>query len=233
MARKGAFKNDDLDDIDDLLPVSPPPVPTAALPKPPAASAIVPVHDLPINGNAAVDVAPAAPKSPRKSAAKGTTTETAAKRTRTTPARARAAQTIAEAHVGARVAEALRQLTHGEKQRRGRGRSYGEVVLDAIEQFETELRQHFRDQADAKPAGRLFSRVDQARPRRRRHTEPPVKIPLAGIIAPDIELLDNLVVEWQAGSRSALVDEALKLYLAEDIARLGGADGSADEADES
>lgn len=220
MARKGAFKEDDLGDIDDLLP-PPPPAPVAAVAQPPSVAADLSLHEPTVDEPA--QPLPAPPKAPRKAAAPKSAaagTDTSAKRTRTTPARARAVQTIAEAHVAARVAEALRHLTHSEKQQRGKGRSYGEVVLDAIEEHETELRQHFQELVNAKPSGRLFSRVDQTRPRRRRHTEPPVKIPLAYIIAPDIQLLDNLVDEWQAGSRSALVDEALKRYLAEEIAAL-------------
>ncbi|MFE2960989.1 hypothetical protein [Nocardia tengchongensis] len=226
MARRGAFKDDDLDDIDDLLPPSPP-APVVAVPVPQVANQDTAVTPQPRAG----DVPAGATKTPRKASSPKVGAEAPAKRARTAPVRARAAQSIAEAHVGARVAQALRQLTHGEKQQRGRGRSYGEVVLDAIEQFETELRQHFEQQAGAVPAGRLFRRVDQTRPRRRRHTEPPVKIPLAGIIAPDVELLDNLVIEWQAGSRSALVEEALKLYLAQEIAQLSDEE-SDDEAEE-
>ncbi|MEC3920368.1 hypothetical protein [Nocardia sp. CDC160] len=218
MARKGAFKQDDLDDIDDLLPPSPPALASPSAPPQPAVAAAQPIQQPPT----AAEPVPPAPKAPRRSTPKtvAATTDTPGKRTRATASRPRAVQSIAEAHVAARVAEALRHLTHSEKQQRGKGRSYGEVVLDAIEEFETELRQHFQELANAKPSGRLFRRVDQTRPRRRRHTEPPVKIPLAGIIAPDIELLDNLVVEWQAGSRSALVDEALQLYLADLITEM-------------
>lgn len=215
MARRGAFKDNDLDDIDDLLPPSPPPV--VAVPAVRVADQNPQVIPQPQTSGAIPAVAA---KAPRKTSAPKAATETPVKRARSAAVRTRAAQSIAEAHVSARIAQALRQLTHGEKQQRGKGRSYGEVVLDAIEKFETELRQHFQQQAGAAPAGRLFRRVDQTRPKRRRHTEPPVKIPLAGIIAPDIELLDNLVIEWQAGSRSALVEEALKLYLAQEIAQL-------------
>ncbi|MFE3001815.1 hypothetical protein ACFXG4_43410 [Nocardia sp. NPDC059246] len=235
MARKGAFTADDLDDIDELLQPSPPPAAAATIPKPPSAATITaPAYELPANGHSSNGPAPAAPKSARKAAAPKTTSsgDAGTKRPRTAPARTKAAQTIAEAHVTARVAEALRQLTHSEKQQRGKGRSYGEVVLDAIEEYETELRTHFQEQANAQPTGRLFRRVDQTRPRRRRHTEPPVKIPLAGIIAPDIELLDNLVIEWQAGSRSALVDEALKRYLAEEIAEAADEDDTVESAGE-
>ncbi|WP_280422811.1 hypothetical protein [Nocardia carnea] len=119
------------------------------------------------------------------------------------------------------MAEALRNLTHTEKQRRGEGRSYGAVVLDAIEKHQAELKKHFEANV-AKPASGLFSRVEAGPQKRRRHTTPPVKIPLAGIIPSDIEALDALANEWQAGNRSALVDKALQLYLARDINRLLG-----------
>lgn len=223
MSRKGAFKADDLDDIDDLLP-----------PPPPAPLAAAPVTTLPVPEPVQLDpvATPSAPvvKPARKAAAKTAATEPAAKRPRQAAVRARSGQSTPEAHVAAVVAEALRQVTHSEKQQRGRGRSYGEVVLDAIEQFETELREHFTTAAAAKPKGRLFQRVDNSRPRRRRHAEPPVKIPLAGIIATDVESLDALAEEWQAGSRSALVDQALKFYLADEIADLAG---ESDEDDDS
>ncbi|GAB2452274.1 hypothetical protein [Nocardia tengchongensis] len=223
MARKGAFRDNDLDDIDDLLPpvppaetvVAPPPVPSIELSDPP--------HGSPHRPNPA-------PK-PRKAAPRATAgPPEATKRPRATQTRAKTGQGTAEAHVASVVAEALRKRTHGEKERRGKGRSYGEVVLDAIETFEQDIQQHFAAQANPKPTGRLFKRVDHSRPRRRRHEEPPVKIPLAGIIPADIEMLDSLAVEWQAGSRSALVDYALKLYLSDDIARLEGQSDPDDEA---
>lgn len=226
MARKGAFNDDDLNDIDDLLPPSRPVAvaPVAQLPVPPA------VTDVPV-ADAAVDSIAAPAKSAKKPTAKVAAEAAPAKRARPATAR-RAGQSVPEAHVASVVAEALRQLTHSEKTQRGEGRSYGEVVLDAIEQYESELRSHFSTTANAKPAGRLFKRVDSSRPRRRRHAEPPVKIPLSGIIAADMEAIDELVVTWEVGSRSALVDQALKFYLAEDIARLTGETEEADALDE-
>ncbi|WP_051158155.1 hypothetical protein [Nocardia carnea] len=119
------------------------------------------------------------------------------------------------------VAEALRNLTHAEKQRRGEGRSYGAVVLDAIEEHQAELKKYFEANV-AKPTSGLFSRVEAGPQKRRRHTTPPVKIPLAGIIPSDIDALDTLANEWQAGNRSALVDKALQLYLAREINQLLG-----------
>lgn len=218
MARKGAFTEDALGDIDDLLPPAPPPpvrpvTPPAATPAARGDSEVV----LPTDDLAQPPSKPARRNAPRST---GVPSEAPAKRVKPAVTRARAAQSTPEAHVASLAAEALRQLTHAEKQQRGQGRSYGEVVLDAIEQHMDEIKRHFDPVANAKPAGRLFKRVDQTRPRRRRHAEPPVKIPLAGIIATDLAQLDDLVVEWHAGSRSALVDKALQLYLAEDIARL-------------
>ncbi|WP_327146910.1 hypothetical protein [Nocardia sp. NBC_01327] len=220
MARKGAFNDDDLNDIDDLLPPSPPAV--AIQVAPPAVSA--PVSETAADTGEIADSVAAQAKPTKKAAAKAAVaaTEPATRRARPAAARTRAIQSVPEAHVASVVAEALRQLTHAERTQRGEGRSYGEVVLDAIEQHEQELVSHFSATANAKPAGRLFKRVDTTRPRRRRHAEPPVKIPLSGIIASDMEAIDELVITWQTGSRSALVDQALKLYLAEDIARLAG-----------
>ncbi|MBL1079738.1 hypothetical protein JK358_35590 [Nocardia sp. 2] len=224
MSRRGAFKDDDLGDIDDLLPPSPPPVTTT-----PPIQAVPPTAAV---TDAQAPVAPA-PKPARRAAAKAAAPNTEAPKRSRQPARSQRANPIHEAHVAAVVAEALRQLTHSEKSHRGRGRSYGEVVLDAIEEFETELREHFSREATAKPKGRLFQRVDHTRPRRRRHTEPPVKIPLAGIIATDIESLDLLAEEWHTGSRSALVDQALKFYLADEIASLSNDADRIDDGEES
>ncbi|MEV6072936.1 hypothetical protein AB0L82_40870 [Nocardia sp. NPDC052001] len=221
MARKGAFNDDDLNDIDDLLPPS--------APRPVAhAAPLVAVPDVAEVPAPVVDSPEAAPKAPKKAAPKAAASPVAepTKRPRT---RAKNGQSVPEAHVAGVVAEVLRQLTHTEKQQRGEGRSYGAVVLDAIEAHELELQTHFTTAASAKPAGRLFKRVDAARPRRRRHSEPQVKIALSGIIAEDMAAIDDLVETWQTGSRSALVDQALKLYLAEDIERVNRANDEESE----
>ena len=49
--------------------------------------------------------------------------------------------------------------------------------------------------------------------RRRRHAQAPARVPLAGILASDATQLDHLAEAWGAGSRSALVEAALRLYL--------------------
>ncbi|MEY2457980.1 MAG: hypothetical protein QOK06_3138, partial [Acidimicrobiaceae bacterium] len=67
--------------------------------------------------------------------------------------------------------------------------------------------------ADEGGGGGLFSRRPAAPARRRRHAEPPARVPLTGLSPDDAQALDNLVDTWSAPSRSALVEQALRLYL--------------------
>lgn len=90
-------------------------------------------------------------------------------------------------------------------------RSYGRVALDAIEAQADELKARWRPERQA--SGGLFVRTDGASQRRRRHSEAPARVPLAGIVASDVAQLDLLAQQWGAGSRSALVEEALRMYL--------------------
>lgn len=91
-------------------------------------------------------------------------------------------------------------------------RSYGQVVLDAVERHATELKAHWVDRASSSTTG-LFRRSEPGRPTRRRHSEPRARVPLAGVINADAVVLDQLASDWGAGSRSALVEQALRLYL--------------------
>ncbi|NGP07971.1 hypothetical protein G6038_21295 [Rhodococcus sp. 14C212] len=110
------------------------------------------------------------------------------------------------------VYDALRALTLRERASNPTtARSYGQVVLDAIELHAVELETHWR--ATAGSSGGLFQRKQAAGARRRRHSEPQARVPLAGVIASDAKVLDRLAEEWGAGSRSALVEQALRLYL--------------------
>ncbi|MBB3040035.1 hypothetical protein [Hoyosella altamirensis] len=119
-----------------------------------------------------------------------------------------------EAVVAPEVYQTLRKLTMRERQEKpDRARSYGQVVLDAVEAHADDLASHWRETAAVPAASRLFRRVDPSQPRRRRHASSPARIPLAGIIPEDIRQLDTLATEWGAGSRSALVEEALRRYL--------------------
>jgi hypothetical protein len=91
-------------------------------------------------------------------------------------------------------------------------RTYGRVALDAIETHAGALQHHW----DPPPptATGLFSSANTAiTSRRRRHAQAPARVPLAGILASDATQLDHLAEAWGAGSRSALVEAALRLYL--------------------
>ncbi|WP_128642753.1 hypothetical protein [Rhodococcus opacus] len=119
-----------------------------------------------------------------------------------------------EVYLPPAVYTALRQLTLEERQRdRATARPYGQVVLDAVERYAGELQRHWST-ADPQASAGLFKRREAgAQPRRRRHSEIQARVPLAGIIASDTATLDALAEEWSAGSRSALVEHALRLYL--------------------
>lgn len=108
----------------------------------------------------------------------------------------------------------LRNLNLAEKKKNpAKARTYGQIVLDAIDAGQEELARHWK-QADTaeKAPGSLFTRQPVVR-QRRRHTAPPAKIALTGLNATDAKTIDEqLVPEWGAPSRSALVDEALTLY---------------------
>jgi hypothetical protein len=96
-------------------------------------------------------------------------------------------------------------------------RTYAQVVLDAIEAYQDELARHWQPAAaDAENGGGLFSRRPAPSARRRRHAEPPARVPLTGLNLADAEVLDQLVARWNAPSRSALVEQALRFYLKTD-----------------
>ena len=107
----------------------------------------------------------------------------------------------------------LRSLTLNERSSDpSTARSYGQVVLDAVERHATELKAHWVGGASSPTTG-LFRRSEPGRPTRRRHSEPRARVPLAGVINADAVVLDQLASDWGAGSRSALVEQALRLYL--------------------
>lgn len=108
---------------------------------------------------------------------------------------------------------ALRSLTLNERSTDPTtARSYGQVVLDAVEQHADELKAHWANDVVTSGSG-LFRRAEAGRPTRRRHNAPRARVPLAGVINTDAAVLDQLVSDWGAGSRSALVEQALRLYL--------------------
>ena len=119
-----------------------------------------------------------------------------------------------EVAIAAEVYAALRNLTLSERRSNPiTARTYGHVVLDAVERHSDELQRHWVDRPTPRTGG-LFTRVSaSSRPSRRRHAAAPARVPLAGVISSDTDLLDELATQWGAGSRSALVEQALRLYL--------------------
>ncbi|MFL0286809.1 hypothetical protein ACJH6J_20285 [Mycobacterium sp. SMC-18] len=107
----------------------------------------------------------------------------------------------------------LRNLNLAEKKNPAKARTYGQIVLDAIDAGQEELARRWK-QADTaqKAPGSLFTRQPVVR-QRRRHIAPPAKIALTGLNSADAKTIDEVLVpQWGAPSRSALVDEALTLY---------------------
>ncbi|MFC8181685.1 ribbon-helix-helix protein, CopG family [Rhodococcus sp. NPDC057297] len=111
------------------------------------------------------------------------------------------------------VYSALRTLTLEERGANPTtARSYGQVVLDAVEKHADDLKAHWSAAAATAGTG-MFRRAEAGRPTRRRHSAPLSRVPLAGVINSDAAILDQLAADWGAGSRSALVEQALRLYL--------------------
>jgi hypothetical protein len=97
------------------------------------------------------------------------------------------------------------------KVRRGLARTMGTIVLDAIEAHAPELATTWSSQHFAVGEGQLFERPSsKAVPRRRRHASAPRTVVLSGVTAANGQRLDNLVQAWGAGTRSALVEQALR-----------------------
>jgi len=108
----------------------------------------------------------------------------------------------------------LRSLNLAEKKKNpAKARTYGQIVLDAIDAVHEELARRWKPvENTGKAPGSLFTRQPVVR-KRRRHIAPPAKIALTGLNPADAKTIDEqLVKEWGAPSRSALVDEALTLY---------------------
>ncbi|OHU47201.1 hypothetical protein BKG82_26460 [Mycobacteroides chelonae] len=108
----------------------------------------------------------------------------------------------------------LRNLRLSEQKKNpATARTYGQIVRDAIDNGQQELSKRWKQPANAEKApGSLFARQPVAL-KRRKHSSPTAKIALTGLSAGNVATIDEeLVGEWGAPSRSALVDEALTLY---------------------
>lgn len=106
----------------------------------------------------------------------------------------------------------LTRVSANERRRHGKARSFGVIVLDAIEHHAQRLETAWSVEPQEQPEpGSLFIRPTlTAVPERRSHRQPPRTISLAGIDAANAQLLDDYATKWGAGSRSALVEQALR-----------------------
>ena len=86
--------------------------------------------------------------------------------------------------------------------------THGAVALRAIEAHAEDLATHWTQYRPAVQPGRLFGTTATTH----RRAEPGVQTQLR-ISSTDASTLDNLVTEWAAPSRSALVNEALRRYV--------------------
>ena len=94
----------------------------------------------------------------------------------------------------------------------GRRRSYGKIVLDAIDRHREKLSKAWKEDPEvSEDSGSLFKqpRKDIV-PARRLYARPPRPVNLAGVDPSNLEILDRCVEEWGTGTRSALVEQALR-----------------------
>lgn len=203
--RRGVFDPTALGDIDELLPPLPPATPGDSTPPD---SKFLPQSTAEISASP-LDLASPTPEVFGDSTRSGRVAgpkDAPTGESRVSPA---------EVAIAPDVYRSLRAVTLQERASTPTtARSYGRVALDAIEAHSDQLAGYWK--APQAPATGLFSRRDAETPRRRRHMQAPARVPLAGIIASDIRLLDQLATDWGAGSRSALVEVALRMYLPSD-----------------
>ncbi len=122
---------------------------------------------------------------------------------------------VTAAHPGATIGGASQTivvylgLSVRERLRSGAGdRTFTEVVLAALDSSYGKLNERFSEPAP--PAGSMFA--GRGRPRTRRNREARVQVSLRPL-RDDIAVIDRLVAEVNAPSRSALIDAALDEYL--------------------
>lgn len=202
MTKKGVFA-EQLDDIDDLMPQRP------AVPAGDEAAAMNSDDDTDS------DYLSRAAEDDLSAPLAGDASQQRTVRSR----RSRVAVSVPTAEVAPQIHRLLRQLTTKERSRDPiSARTYAQVVLDAIEAHQEQLATYWRTEAISEPTGGggLFSRRPATSSRRRRHAQPPARIPLTGLNQADGKVLDGLVAKWNAPSRSALVEQALRFYFKAD-----------------
>lgn len=117
-----------------------------------------------------------------------------------------------EVLLSSEVYDELYRVQIAEKKiRRGLARTMGAIVLDAIEAHAARLATTWSTQQYTVGEGQLFERPSStAVPRRRRHATTPRTVVLSGVTGSNSRRLDDLVQAWGAGTRSALVEQALR-----------------------
>ena len=227
--RKPVFDPSALDeDLDDLWPARP-----AAAAAPQAAPAAEPIAAAPATPPASerpstAGQPPAAPQHTRDSAAaQASPSQTPATRptngapsdqprhlatVTAAPGSVRKRTRPPEVLLSSEVYDELYRVQIAEKKvRRGLARTMGTIVLDAIEAHAPRLATTWTTERYAVGEGQLFERPSSnAVPRRRRHATAPRTVVLSGVTAANGQRLDNLVQAWGAGTRSALVEQALR-----------------------
>jgi hypothetical protein len=210
--RKPLFDENALaDDLDELWPAAQPSTPAPAVPAPTPIRAAAPASR-PVPPPAP---APAPPPTQANQSPVGQTISTSPSRRLTaTAASTPSSKRIRppEVLLSAEVYDELYRVQIAEKKiRRGLARPMGAIVLDAIEAHAPRLATTWSDQRYAVGEGQLFERPSStAVPRRRRHANPPRTVVLSGVTAANGQRLDDLVQAWDAGTRSALVEQALR-----------------------
>jgi hypothetical protein len=198
------------EELDDLWPATPAPAPAPAAPRPTPTRAAAPAPR-PVSPPPAAPAQTPAPdhQSPVEEAAHARPSRRPAPASAPSPAkRIRPPEVL----LSAEVYDELYRVQIAEKKiRRGLARTMGAIVLDAIEAHAPRLAGTWSDQRYAVGEGQLFERPSStAVPKRRRHANPPRTVVLSGVTAANGQRLDDLVQAWDAGTRSALVEQALR-----------------------
>lgn len=217
---KPVFDPDALnDDLDQLWPgpKDPSPAPqqpaaaSAVATKPPAAPAPARAAVTPVAAPVASVVPPAV-----KSPANPSTPASVGRRLRSVSSSSEAAAQPRyrppEVSLSGEVYDALYSHQLAEKKtRRSLARTMGTIVLDAIQAHADRLQTAWVEEIDEVGEDSLFIRpASTVVPRRRRHAVPPRSVVLSGVTAANATRLDALVETWGAGTRSALVEQALR-----------------------
>jgi hypothetical protein len=226
--RKPVFDPSALDeDIDDLWPARP--SAAAAAQAAPAAEPIAAAPATPLSAERPSTAAlpPAAPQPTRDSAAAARPSPMPATKPANgapsdqprhlatviaAPGSVRKRTRPPEVLLSSEVYDELYRVQIAEKKvRRGLARTMGTIVLDAIEAHALRLATTWTTERYAVGEGQLFERPSSnAVPRRRRHATAPRTVVLSGVTAANGQRLDQLVQAWGAGTRSALVEQALR-----------------------